>query len=126
MRGRRQKLTAADRRRRADRNSRRGRIPSGRPPARKVRCALYRYAGYVVRVIHGRLEVVRIGGLPVAARPGAMPRQAATLCRLPERYRSEVREEAAERDRRRRVEELGVELPPKDVWQPSEATGAAR
>lgn len=125
------KLTLHERKRRRARNERRGRKPSRRPIANDEQAQYYRYGGWAVRVFRDSLSAVRLGGKPVPARPGKFPRQAATLAPLPERHRRRIRAEAAHRDRleedqrrRERANDLGIELPNTDVWQPA-ATGVA-
>jgi hypothetical protein len=115
-----QKLSAADRRKRAARNERRGRHPVGGVVAAHDGARFFRYGAYMVRVFRGRVEVMRIWNPVLQAYvPSPAPK---SLAKLPRSLRRQIAEEAADADRRERMEGMGVEVPPRDVWTP--ASGA--
>lgn len=128
MKGQRPKLTLAERRKRAARNERRGRTPARRPIAYEERGGVFRYGGVVVRVFRGRIAAPIIHGRPVLARKGAPPRAAMGFAPLPRRLREQIAATRADRQRRKRLSDMGIKVPAGDVYQPANAasSGAAR
>ena len=91
MKRQRPRMTRADRRKRAERNERRGRKPEHRPTMPvSERAAYFRYGGWVVRVLRGEISVARPFGRPMHARKGLYPRAAMAFAPLPAKHREEI------------------------------------
>lgn len=116
MKGQRERMTRTERNERTERNVRRGRHRVSTQARRREPVLLYRYRGLLVRVVGARLEVVRVWNPTLRTYLPADPPKG--TAKLPIRHRRRIRKEADELARRKRVEELGVELPGKDVWSP--------